>query len=405
MDALQENGTWDVVKLPKGKKATACRWVYKIKQKSDGTIERYKVRLVAKGFTQRHGIDFHETFSPVVKFTTVRSLVAIAVKRNWNIHQFDVNNTFLHGELHEEVYMRLPPGHEASSSPSLVCKLKKSLYGLRQASRQWYAKLSTALRSKGCFHSPNHYSLFLKKSSSSITIVEIYVDDILVTGDDIGEIRCLNEFLHHQIKIKDLGLLHFLLGIEFNKLDHGMMIHQTKFIKQLLQDYDLDDVTPVSSPLPPQVKLLPKMDNPLPDATIYRQLIGKHNFLLHTHPDLAFFVQHLSQFNQIPSQEHYSAAIHILKYIKGTISQALYFNDNKDFKLDAFCDSNCAACPITRKSVSGYYILFGGSPISWKSKKQSTISLSSAKAEYQSMRRVTAKLSWLSRLLDELGVT
>ncbi|XP_042757530.1 uncharacterized mitochondrial protein AtMg00810-like [Lactuca sativa] len=183
-----------------------------------------------------------------------------------------------------------------------------------------------------------------------------------------------------------------------------MVIHQTKFIKQLLKDYHLDDVSPVSSPLPSQPKLLHKMDNPLLDATIYRQLIGKLNLLLHTRPDLAFSVQHLSQFNQTPSEDHYSAAIHVLRYIKGTLSQALYFNDSKDFHLEAFCDSDWAACPITRKSVSGYYILFGGSPTSWKSKKQSTIFLSSAEAEYRSMQRVTAELSWLSRLLDELGI-
>lgn len=197
LKSLEDNQTWDVVKLPKGKKPISCRWVYKVKYRADGTLERHKARLVAKGFTQKEGIDFHETFSPVVKFTTIRCIVALAVKKNWPIHQFDVNNGFLHGDLHEEVYMKPPLGFNILS-PSLVCKLKKSLYGLRQVSRQWYFKLSTTLRSKGYYLSQNDHSVFLKNTNTSLIVVAVYVDDILVTGNDSTEINSLKAFLHNQ---------------------------------------------------------------------------------------------------------------------------------------------------------------------------------------------------------------
>ncbi|KAI3700840.1 hypothetical protein L2E82_45479 [Cichorium intybus] len=251
LDALNANNTWDIVKLPKGKKPISCRWVYKVKLKADGLVERFKARLVAKGFTQKEEIEFHETYSPVVKFTTVRSLVALAVKNHWDIHQFDVNNAFLHGKLHEEVYMRLPPGHE-NTSQSLVCKLKKSLYGLKQASRQWYSKLSEALHQQGYKHSPNDHSLFLKNNGSSLVIVAIYVDDILVTGNNTEDIFKLKAFLHDKFQIKDLGFLNFFLGIEFKKVKDGMVAHQTKFIKELLQTYNVHDTTSVTTPLPYQ---------------------------------------------------------------------------------------------------------------------------------------------------------
>lgn len=240
LQALQTNDTWDIVKLPKGKKPISCKWVFKVKYRADGSVERYKARLVAKGFTQKAGVNYHETFSPVVKFNTVRCLVALAVKRQWKIQQLDVNNAFLHGDLHEEVYMRIPPGL-STISPSYVCKLKKSLYGLKQASRQWYSKLSEALRTRGYHHSHNDYSLFLKTTSTSIVIVAVYVDDILVTGDNQDEIADLKRFLDDQFRIKDLGQIHFFLGLDFNQIHNGMIIHQQKYIKELLDTYSMND--------------------------------------------------------------------------------------------------------------------------------------------------------------------
>nr|XP_016458147.1 PREDICTED: uncharacterized protein LOC107781862 [Nicotiana tabacum] len=285
-ETLEANGTWEIVQLPLGKKPIDCKWVYKVKYKADGTIKRYKARLVLRGDTQVEGIDFHETFSPVVKMSIVKTLIVVKVKNKWPLFQLDVNNAFLHGDLNEEVFMKLPP-------------------------------------SLGYVHSLSDYSMFPWGSGESFVILVVYVDDIIITGTDLAKISVVKAFLHDQFKIKDLGNLNYFLGIEVLHTDYGM-----------------------------HGKLKATEGDVLPNPESYRCLIGKLNFLTHTRPDTSFAVQHLN----------------------------------------------------SRKSVSGFCILLGGSLVDWKSKKQSVVSLSSAEAEYRSMSKATAEIIWVSRLLSDLGI-
>ena len=200
LNALEKNDTWKIVHLPKDKKPVGCKWVYKIKYNSDGTIERYKARLVAKGYTQTYGIDYQETFAPVAKMNTIRILLSVAINNGWNLYQMDVKNAFLQGTLEEEVYMTLPPGHRLENNTNLVCRLKKSIYGLKQSPRAWYGKLSHFLINYGFKVSHSDNSLFTKHKGNDTIVVLVYVDDIIVTGNNQNKIDEVKRVLKKCLK-------------------------------------------------------------------------------------------------------------------------------------------------------------------------------------------------------------
>lgn len=403
INALNANHTWDLVDLPPGKRSIGCKWVYKTKLNDDGSLERCKARLVAKGFTQQYGIDYSETFSPVIKMSSVRCFLALAASRKWTLYQPDVNNAFLHGDLTKEVYMTVPPG--ISHKPNQVCRLRKSLYGLKQASRKWFEKLASELIYLGYYQSKNDYSMFVKKSGSTITIVAVYVDDIVVTGDNSADITSLKLHLHRVFSIKDLGILYYFLGIEVGYVHEGIILSQRKFTKDILLECDFDLTKPASTPLPLHLKLSATSGEHYPRPDHYRSLVGKLNYLTYTRPDLSYAVQTLSQYMQTPCVPHYEALCHTLRYVGHSVGQGILLNAADSLTLQAFSDSDWASCVDSRKSITGYIMLLGNSPVSWKSKKQSTVSRSSAEAEYRAMASAASEVTWLVRLVEELGVT
>ncbi|XP_074336065.1 uncharacterized protein LOC141673233 [Apium graveolens] len=400
--ALQVNKTWVLVDLPAGKKPIGCKWVYKIKLKADGSVERYKSRLVAKGYNQQWGIDYIETLSPVVKMTTIRCLLALAAHINWPLFQLDVNNAFLHGDLHEEVYMIVPEG--LPNPYSKVCKLVKSLYGLKQASRQWFSKLVGELLDRGYYQSKNDYSLFIKHANDLITVVVVYVD-IILTGSDSSAISELKLHLDQAFHIKDLGRLSYFLGIEVGYLPNGISLTQKKFTNELLQSSGITTFKKVVTHLLVNLKLAANEGEIFPGVTLYRCLVGKLNFLTNTRPNLAYTVQHLSQFLQQPRKPHYQALLHTLHYMSSTAGQGILLKVDEQLTLQDFSDSDWGACLDSRRSILGYVMLLGKSPISWKSKKQGIVYRSSSEAEYRSMSNAASEVTWLVRLLEELGVT
>lgn len=275
-DALIKNKTWHLVPPQKGINIIDCKWINKIKRKADGSLDRYKARLVAKGFRQKYGVDYEDTFSPVVKASTIRIILSLAVSRGWSLRQLDVQNAFLHGVLEEEVYMRQPPGFENTAMPHYVCKLDKALYGLKHAPRAWYARLSSKLIALG-FKSPKaDTSLFYFNKGDVTVFVLVYVDDMIVASSTQEATIGLLKNLQQDFALKDLCELHYFLGIEESKSRDGVILTQDKYASNLLKKVNMSGCKPVSSPMSTSEKLSTHKGTFLgaKDATNYRSVVG-----------------------------------------------------------------------------------------------------------------------------------
>ncbi|RVW49109.1 Retrovirus-related Pol polyprotein from transposon RE1 [Vitis vinifera] len=368
MAALHSNGTWDLV-------------------------DRLKARLVAKGYTQVYGSDYGDTFSPVAKIASVRLLLSMAAMCSWPLYQLDIKNAFLHGDLAEEVYMEQPPGFVAQGESGLVCRLRHSLYGLKQSPRAWFSRFSSVVQEFGMLRSTADHSVFYHHNSLGQCIyLVVYVDDIVITGSDQDDIQKLKQHLFTHFQTKDLGKLKYFLGIEIAQSSFGVVLSQRKYALDILEETGMLDCKPVDTPMDPNVKLVPGQGEPLGDPGRYRRLVGKIELSHITRPDIFFPVSVVSQFLQSPCDSHWDAVIRILRYIKSTPGQGVLYENRGHTQVVVTQMQIGLAHPQIDVPLQRYCVFIGGNLISWKSKKQDVVARSSAEAEYRAMALATCEL-------------
>jgi Reverse transcriptase (RNA-dependent DNA polymerase)/gag-polypeptide of LTR copia-type/GAG-pre-integrase domain/Integrase core domain len=410
--SIQEAGTWTLVPLPAGRQAIGCRWLFKIKRKIHGAFDRYKARLVAKGYAQKEGVDYTETFAPVTRFSSIRTLIALAAYYDMEIHQMDVKTAFLHGDLDVDIYMNQPDGFVVKGAENLVCKLKKSLYGLKQAGRAWYQKIDTALLNMRFDRLETDHCVYVLRQKQLVVFIALYVDDLLLLSNDLKGLTIIKQELSTLFTMKDLGEAHYVLGIEIERKRDIRTIHisQTQYIKTIVARYGLADSKPSKTPLNPSI-LLTKADSPTTAAEIeemkripYQSAVGAISFAMQgTRPDIAFAVNKLSQYSSNPGPNHWMALKTLIRYLSGTQNYKLTYNAKGDSTLFGYCDSDYASCVDSRRSVTGYVFFLCGGAISWQSRKQPTVASSSVEAEYMACAHATKEAIWWRTLLSNLG--
>ena len=406
IDSLQEHDVYELTELPKGRRAVGCKWVYKVKHKADGSIDRHKARLVAQGFSQRHGVDYDETFSPVVRFESIRTVVALSVQKGLKLHQMDVTAAFLNGELEDEVYMKQPEEFEVKGKEHLVCKLSKSLYGLKQSSRCWNSILDEHLKSIGFTQTESDPCIYVKEGDGDIFIVAIHVDDIILAGKSDEEIAKVKEGIAQRFQVKDMGELKYILGIQVIQEDGKVWIGQSTYTENILKKSGMENCKPVETPVDLNSKLVKATkDSELSNKEEYQSAVGSLLYLSSaTRPDITFAVNNVAKFTANPTKEHWIAVKRIFRYLKGTVNYGLLYSENASPDCVGFSDADWAGDLNDRKSTSGYTFQVNGAAVSWRSKKQTCVALSTAEAEYVALSAATQEALWMRQLLTDLNV-
>jgi hypothetical protein len=402
--ALDINETWTYTKLPPGKTAINNKWVFRLKKDANGEPQRYKARLVIKGCSQKRGIDYDEVYAPVARLTTIRTLLSVIHENNLHAMQMDVKNAFLHGKLKETIYMKVPDG--INGKDGLVCKLNRSLYGLKQAPRVWNERFDTFVKGIHFKQSPHDRCLYIKIQNGTKIYLLLYVDDIILAGDDKTTLDQVTAALKREFSMSDLGELRNFLGISITRNDNEMGLSQFGYIKKLLTRFGMQDCKGAKTPM--DAKIQPEQVEPadcIVDTKPYRELIGCLMYLmLCTRPDLSAALNFYSRFQANATDKQWVEAKRMLRYLKDTQHFGLIYRRQTAPVLAAYADSDWAGS-LDRKSTTGFLLQVHGNVVCWSTKKQNTVALSSTEAEYVALACAAAELVWLRNLLRDMHVT
>ena len=400
IQSLHKNKTWTLVKRQPGMNVIKNKWVFRIKRKGDGSVDRFRARLVAKGFSQKPGIDYEETFAPVARYETIRTLFSLVASEGLQVTQFDVKTAFLYGDLKETLFMEQPEGF--SGGENLVCKLQKSLYGLKQSPRQWNQKFVQTMADYGLSPTTADPCVFVSQGGS--LIVCCYVDDGLILWRNKKDRDKLVEGLQSRFQIS-IGDSESYAGLQVKYLEDGsVFLHQSAYLQRVLARFGMEDCIPVSTPSDPLVKLV-KPTDACEEELPFRELVGSLMYLaVVTRPDIAYAVSIVSRFMTGYDRSHWTAAKRVLRYLKGTADLGIKFEKTKQMELNAYSDSDYARCEETRRSQTGLVLLLNGGPVVWGSNRQPVVTLSSAEAEFVAASSTVTSVKWILILLTEIGI-
>ena len=379
------------------------KWVFKRKLGPNGEVCSYKARLVAQGFLQKAGVDYDETFSPVVRFESVRTILALASKHGLHVHHMDVDSTFLNGELEEDLFMYQPVGINQFDKKGLICKLNKSLYGLKQAPKCWNSSLDSYLKDLNFEQSKTDSCVYTKLIDNVPCFVAIYVDDIIIACKSVKHIIEIKNALRSKYNMKDLGELSYFLGVKVTQNDGKIFINQAAYTNMLLTKFNFDNCKPVSTPADLSSNLEKAADDSdLFDVEKYQSAVGGLLYLSsRTRPDITYAVCNVAKYCSKPTNKHWTAVKRIFRYLKGTVNLGiLYTHCSSD--VIGYSDADWAGDKSDRRSTSGYCYVLGRGVVSWRSNKQTCVALSTAEAEYVALSGAAQEGVWLNQLLKDL---
>ncbi|CAM8943929.1 unnamed protein product [Rhodiola kirilowii] len=401
---FERNKVWRLVPRPDNQKVIGTRWILRNKMNFEGEIVRNKARLVVKGYSQQEGIDYEETFAPVARLEAIRLLIAYSVQFGIKLHQMDVKTAFLNGFLKEEIFVEQTPGFEVPEHPNHVYVLDKALYGLKQAPRAWYERLSEYLLAHGYERGKVDKTLFLLRTDKHLLIVQVYIDDIIFgsTGDEL--VKSFTKLMESEFEMSMVGQLTFFLGIQVRQLENGTEISQQKYLGEVVKKYGFGGSKHVNTPSSPNESLTKDDASPRTDATRYRGMIGSLQYLTASRPDTMFSVCQCARFQAEPRESHVKAVKRILRYLKGTEKLVMWYPRVKSLSLEGYSDADFAGDRTDRKSTSGMAQFLGSCLVSWGSKKQNSVALSTAEAEYVAAVAYFAQILWLRNQLSDFNL-